>query len=42
MVGPFAKITKKGRWYTENAVKYIKLCNNLKQNGWFKNESLEI
>jgi hypothetical protein len=23
-------------------VKYIKLCNNLKQNGWFKNESLEI
>jgi Holliday junction DNA helicase RuvB len=42
MVGPFAKITKKGRWYTENAVKYIKLCNSLKQNGWFTNESLEI
>jgi len=42
MVGPFAKITKKGRWYTENAVKYIKLCNTLKQSGWFANESLEI
>ena len=42
LVGPFAKITKKGRWYTENAVKYIKLCNTLKQNGWFANESLEI
>jgi Holliday junction DNA helicase RuvB len=42
IVGPFAKITKKGRWYTENAVKYVKLCNTLKQNGWFANESLDI
>lgn len=42
MIGPFAKITKKGRWYTENAVKYIRLCNTLKKNGWFANESLEI
>lgn len=42
LIGPFAKITKKGRWYTESAVKYIKLCNSLKQRGWFANESLEI
>lgn len=42
IVGPFARITKKGRWYTENAARYIKLCNTLKKNGWFNNESLEI
>jgi Holliday junction DNA helicase RuvB len=41
-VGPFCKLTKKGRMATENAFRYIKLCSNLQQKGWFSNESLEI
>jgi hypothetical protein len=40
--GPFCRMTKRGRTFTENAVKYIKLCNSLKQQGWFNNESLEF
>jgi hypothetical protein len=42
LIGPFSKITKKGRIATEGAYKYIKLCNSLQQKGWFNNESLKI
>jgi len=42
LIGPFSKITKKGRVATEGAYKYIKLCLNLQQKGWFNNESLSI
>lgn len=42
LVGPFSRITKKGRVPTEGAYKYIKLCSNLQQKGWFNNESLNI
>jgi Holliday junction DNA helicase RuvB len=41
-VGPFAKITKKGRVPTEGAFKYIKLCKSLQGQGWFSNESLSV
>lgn len=41
-VGPFSKITKKGRIATDGAYKYIKLCNSLQQKGWFANESLKV
>lgn len=41
-VGPFAKITKKGRVPTEGAFKYIKLCKSLQSQGWFSNESLSV
>ena len=42
LIGPFSKITKKGRVATEGAFKYIKLCSSLQQKGWFNNESLNI
>lgn len=41
-VGPFSRVTKKGRVATEGAYKYIKLCCSLQKNGWFNNESLFI
>lgn len=39
--GPFSRITKKGRVATDSAFKYIKLCRNLQDKGWFANESLD-
>jgi len=42
LVGPFSRITKKGRVATEGAYKYIRLCLNLQSKGWFNNESLNI
>lgn len=41
-VGPFARITKKGRVATQNAYTYLKLCMSLQQQGWFQNETLNI
>jgi len=41
-VGPFAKITKKGRVATQNAYTYLKLCISLQQQGWFQNETLNL
>lgn len=41
-IGPFCKITDKGRRPTEGAHKYIRLCHALQKQGWFSNESLNI
>lgn len=42
IIGPFSRVTKKGRVATEGAYKYIKLCCSLQKNGWFNNENLII
>ena len=39
---PFVRITKKGRVALVPAYNYIKMCQRLQKDGWFKNESLNV
>lgn len=39
---PFVRITRKGRVPLVSAYNYIKLCQRLQKDGWFKNESLNV
>lgn len=39
-IGPFVRITKKGRQSLDIAKMYIKICKDLQKSGWFSTESL--
>lgn len=41
-IGPFVRITGKGRLPLDIAKNYILMCQNLQKSGWFKNESLNF